>query len=189
VALIIRLQQRDQTALALVYDIYGRRIYSLIFCMVKNTGIAEDLVQETFFRVWTRVGSFDAKWGAFGPWLMTVARNRAVDHLRSLGSRCSCNFPNLGEIEDPKLFADLERNIWISDKTKTLGEALDRLSVNQRRVIKLAYFEGYSQTEIAIKVGHPVGTVKTWVRSAMKNLREDFLRESNLHCSNRKDVN
>lgn len=179
VSLIERLQGRDHTALAMVYDLYGRRVYAVILSMVRNVGIAEDLVQETFFRVWMKVESFDAKRGAFGPWLLTVARNRAVDHLRSSGGRCNCNSPNLDEIEDPKLFADLQKSIWISGETKTLSDALERLNVNQRTVIKLAYFEGRSQTEIATKLGHPVGTVKTWVRSALKNLREDFLRESN----------
>jgi len=133
--------------------------------------------KETFFRLWLRVGSFDAKRGAFGAWLLTVARNRAVDYLRSSVGRDNRNFQSLREIEDPKLFAALERSIWISGETKTLGAALDRLSVNQRAVINLAYFEGHTQTEIAVKLGHPVGTVKTWVRSALKNIREDFLRE------------
>ena len=81
VSLIERLQGRDHTALAMVYDLYGRRVYAVILSMVRNVGIAEDLVQETFFRVWMRVESFDAKRGAFGPWLLTVARNRAVDHI------------------------------------------------------------------------------------------------------------
>jgi RNA polymerase sigma-70 factor (ECF subfamily) len=177
IALIERLQRREPTALAIVYALYGRKVYSLIMSMVQNAGIAEDLAQETFLRVWVKIGGFDVKRGALGPWVLTVARNRAVDHLRSLRGRWNCSSQSLQDMEDPRLFADLERCNRISENN--LGDALDKLSANQRTVINLAYFEGRSQNEIATRLGYPLGTVKTWVRSALKNLREDLLRESN----------
>ena len=78
-----------------------------------------------------------------------------MDHLRSLGNLCSSNPANLGEIEDPRLFADLQRSIWISDKVKMLGEALDRLNVNQRTVINLAYFEDIRKLKLRLRSGIP----------------------------------
>ena len=81
--LLVRLQKRDTHALAELYDRYGRAVYGLILRIVKDRGIAEDLVQETFLRVWNRVGGFDSERGAAGPWLLAVARNRTIDYLRT----------------------------------------------------------------------------------------------------------
>ena len=89
VELVARMQRRDPHALAELYDRYGRLVYSLILRVVRDTGIAEDLVQETFLRVWNRVAGFDAQKGSIGPWLLAVARNRAIDYLRSSRRRPS----------------------------------------------------------------------------------------------------
>jgi RNA polymerase sigma-70 factor, ECF subfamily len=175
-ALIERLQRRDPAALAIVYDLYGRRVYTLILRMVKNAGTAEDLAQETFLRVWMRADSIDAKRGALGAWLLTIARNRTVDYLRS--SRDHRNFSTIREMEYPKLFDDLERSIRTFGNMKRLRGALDRLRVKERKLIDLAYFEDNSQTEIASKLGLPLGTVKGCVRRALRILREDFRRDS-----------
>src|SRR5262245_57629276 len=85
--LVARLQRRDAQALAELYDRYGRLVYALILRIVRDAGIAEDLVQETFLRVWNRVHAFDAQKGSLGPWLLAVARNRAIDYIRSAGGR------------------------------------------------------------------------------------------------------
>jgi RNA polymerase sigma-70 factor (ECF subfamily) len=173
VALVERLQRRDPAALADLYDRYGRLTYSLIKRIVRDAGIAEDLTQETFFRVWTSVGSFEAR-RAFCPWLLTIARNRAIDYLRASDDRWNYGSPKLDQVDDPRLLADLERSVAISGILRTLGGAMEKLSVNQRRVIDLAYFGGYSQTEMAAKLGQPLGTVKTWIRTALNLLREEL---------------
>jgi RNA polymerase sigma-70 factor (ECF subfamily) len=171
--LIARLQRRDPQALAELYDRYGRIAYSLILRVVRDSGIAEDLVQETFLRVWNRVHGFDAEKGAIGPWLLAVARNRAIDYLRSTGGgeRSAVEFD---ENERPALYTDMERDLLLSDSARRVKSAMEKLSENQRQVIELAYFEGLSQTEMAERMGQPLGTVKTWVRAALKNLRDDL---------------
>jgi RNA polymerase sigma-70 factor (ECF subfamily) len=171
--LVQRLQRRDPQALADLYDRYGRLTYALILRIVKDTGTAEDLVQETFLRVWNRVQGFDAERGAIGPWLLAVARNRAIDYLRSAGGR-ERNAVEFEESDHPALFADMERDILLSDAARRVKVAMDKLTPNQRQVIELAYFEGLSQSEMAERLGQPLGTVKTWVRSALKNLRDDL---------------
>lgn len=171
-ALVLRMQRRDPLALAELYDRYGRLTYSLILRVVRDTGIAEDLVQETFLRVWNRVSGFDAQKGSIGPWLLAVARNRAIDYLRSAGGR-ERNM-EYEESDRPALYCDMERDILASDKARIVKAALDKLSPNQRQVIELAYFEGLSQTEMAERMGQPLGTVKTWVRTALKNLRDEL---------------
>ena len=77
-------------------------------------------------------------------------------------------------MENPALFANLEKEIATSDQARRIGEALNKLNPNQRTVIELAYFEGLSQTEMAEKTGQPLGTIKTWVRAALKNLRDEL---------------
>jgi RNA polymerase sigma-70 factor (ECF subfamily) len=171
--LVARMQRRDPQALAELYDRYGRVTFSLILRVVRDTGIAEDLVQETFLRVWNRVSGFDAQKGSIGPWLLAVARNRAIDYLRSAGGR-ERRALEYEETDQPALYCDMEKDILTADKARIVKSAVARLAPHQRQVIELAYFEGLSQTEMAERMGQPLGTVKTWVRSALKNLREEL---------------
>lgn len=172
--LAIRLKRRDPNAMADLYDRFGRIVYSVIFAIVRDTGIAEDLVQETFLRVWNRMNGFDAERGALGSWVLTVARNRAIDHIRSASSRAARNSFELEEREHPSLFADAEQEIVTADQAKQIRKALNGLTPKQKQVIELAYYEGLSQTEMAERLGEPLGTVKTWARSALKILRDQL---------------
>jgi len=171
--LVLRMQRRDPRAVAELYDRYGRVVYALVLRVVRDTGIAEDLVQETFLRVWNRVHGFDAQKGSIGPWLLAVARNRAIDYLRSAVGR-ERNAVEYEETDHPALFCDMEKDILSSDKARIVKSAIQKLSPNQRQVIELAYFEGLSQSEMAERMGQPLGTVKTWVRTALKNLRDEL---------------
>jgi len=171
--LVRRLQRRDPRAMAELYDRYGRLTYSLILRVVRDGGIAEDLVQETFLRVWNRVQGFDAERGGLGAWLLAVARNRAIDYLRSSAGRMR-NAVELPETEHPALFSDMEKELLNSDRVRRVRVALEKLSENQRAVIELAYFEGLSQAEMAERMSQPLGTVKTWVRTALKSLRDEL---------------
>jgi RNA polymerase sigma-70 factor (ECF subfamily) len=141
--------------------------------MVRNAAVAEDLVQETFLRVWNRAQAFDAERGSIGPWLLAVARNRAIDYLRSASGR-ERNALEFEETDHPALYTDMERDLLLSDKARRVKAALQRLPANHREAIELAYFEGLSQTEMAERMGQPLGTVKTWVRTALKTLRDDL---------------
>jgi len=171
--LVDRLRQRDPQALAELYDRYGRQAYSLILRVVRDTAIAEDLVQETILRVWNRVQALDSERGSLGAWLMTVARNRAIDYLRSTAGR-ERNSLDVEETNHPALFCDMEPNLLASDKTRRVKAAMEKLSQNQRTAMELAYFEGLSQTEMAERMGQPLGTIKTWVRTALKSLRDEL---------------
>lgn len=172
--LAIRLQRRDPEAMADLYDRFGRMAWSVIVAIVRDTGVAEDLVQETFLRVWNRVHAFEPGRGALGPWLLAIARNRAIDHLRSLESRIDRNSWELDVREHPSLFVDMEREVLNGDHARLLRKAIASLNANQQKVIELAYYEGLSQTEMAERMGEPLGTVKTWVRSALRHLREQL---------------
>jgi RNA polymerase sigma-70 factor (ECF subfamily) len=168
--LLARLQARDEKALAELYDRYGGIAYRLILRMVRDEGLAQDLVQETFLRVWNRVGGFDEERGAIGPWLLAVARNRAIDYLRYQGRRAE-SLIELNETENPALFVGETPDPVKLDFVRQVKQALAALAPDHRKAIELAYFEGMSQTEIAERMQQPLGTVKTWMRRALQQMR------------------
>jgi RNA polymerase sigma-70 factor, ECF subfamily len=171
--LIVRLQHRDPQALAELYDRYGRLAYSLVLRVVRDQAIAEDLVQETFLRVWNRVHSLDSEKGSIGPWLLAIARNRAIDYLRSSAGR-ERSAVEFDETDHARLYCDMEAGILISEQARRVKVAMDKLPPNHRTVVELAYFEGLSQSEMAATMGQPLGTIKTWVRSALQSLRDEL---------------
>jgi RNA polymerase sigma-70 factor (ECF subfamily) len=172
-----RLQRKEPQAMADLYDRFGRLAYSVIFAIVRDSSLAEDLVQETFLRVWNRAHAFEPGRGALGPWLLTIARNRAIDYIRSSASRMQRNSYGFDAREHPSLFVDMERDVLNRDHARIIKKALAKLNDNQQKVITLAYYEGLSQTEMAERLGQPLGTVKTWVRGALKLLREELGQE------------
>jgi RNA polymerase sigma-70 factor (ECF subfamily) len=170
--LLLRLQRREPDALGELYDRYGRLVYSLILRIVRDSGTAEDLVQETFIRVWNRAQSFDAQKGSIAPWLLAVARNRAIDYLRSAQAR---HDPvELNQMDHPSLHREMETDLLNRDSARRIQTAMRKLPEPQRKVIELAYFEGLSQSEMADRMGQPLGTIKTWVRAALRVLREEL---------------
>ncbi len=175
--LIAKLLQRDPAAMGELYDRYGRVAFSVIVRIVRNEGVAEELLQETFLRVWNRMAGFDKEKGNLGPWLITVARNQAVDYLRSVEGRAAKNGLPLEQVAHPVVHSDFASDIHDADLLRKIGVAIEKLNENQRQVIKLAYFEGLSQSEMAERTNQPLGTVKTWMRTALRILREE-LKES-----------
>jgi RNA polymerase sigma-70 factor (ECF subfamily) len=172
-ALVLRLQRRDPQALAELYDRYGKMAYSLVLRVVRDGAIAEDLVQETFLRVWNRVHSIDSEKGCLGPWLLAIARNRAIDYLRSSAGR-ERKAVELDETDHAPLYSGMEADILISDQARRVKVAMEKLAPNYRTVMELAYFEGLSQSEMAVQMGQPLGTIKTWVRTALQSLRDEL---------------
>src|SRR2546429_157712 len=173
-----RLRERDPHVMSDLYNRFGRVTYSVIFRVVRDTATAEDLVQETFLRVWNRGPSFDAERGALGPWILTVARNRAIDHLRSNEGRMSAGALELDRLETPGNFSRFDDRALTLDRARRLKSAFEKLTPTQKTVIEMAYYEGLSQTEMAERMKQPLGTVKTWVRTALKTLRHELTQEA-----------
>src|SRR5262249_5531880 len=126
--LVERLRRREPQAMAELYDRYGALVYSLILRIVREPSVAEDLVQETFIRVWNRVQAFDQERGALGPWLLAVARNRAIDYLRSSTNRMARSVYEIDEVEHPSLFVNMEKEILSSDRIRQVRNALEKLN-------------------------------------------------------------
>lgn len=173
-AIAQRLKQREPQALADLYDRYGRPAYSLVLRIVRNAAIAEDLVQETFLRVWNRAHLIDEQHNTLGPWVLTIARNQAVDYLRSTDGRFAQGARQFEQIDHPHLFCNLEREILNTDAARRLQAAFTKLSPAQQELIDLAYYGGLSQSEMAERLQQPLGTIKTRVRAALKILREEL---------------
>lgn len=169
--LIDRLQRRDSQAMVDLYSRYGKLVYSIILRTVRSEPTAEDLTQETFLRVWNRIHTFSNERGNLQGWLVTVARNRAFDYLRSSQASVSLATSNLDELERAgHFYTELDQSDRLA-KQNAVAQALNLLPDDQREVIQLTHYEGMTQTEIAQKLGKPLGTVKGLVRGALKKLR------------------
>jgi RNA polymerase sigma-70 factor (ECF subfamily) len=174
-SLIKRVADGDQSALTLLYDSTSRLVFGLVLRVVTDRSTAEEVLLDVYTQVWRQASTYDAKRGAPLAWLMTIARTRGIDRLRS-GKHEHQNKESLDAIgEITATTASPEADTVSSERRQLVRTALDSLSVEQREVIELAYYSGLSHSEIALQLGQPLGTVKTRTRLGMMKLR-DMLR-------------
>jgi RNA polymerase sigma-70 factor (ECF subfamily) len=172
--LLERVAQGDVAALRAIYDQHASRAITIAFRILRNREEAEDIVQETFLEVWRRAAQFDPGRGGAVAWVVTIARSRAIDRLRArtIAGRtiasASEDADGLLPTPTPSPVAETERR----RDERRIAAALVELPPAQRRTIELAYFEGLSQSEIAVKTASPLGTVKMRVKLAMAKLAE-----------------
>jgi RNA polymerase sigma-70 factor, ECF subfamily len=171
VELVEKLRNNDPDGLADAYDRYGRVVYSLFVRITHDQNAAEDLVQELFLRLWNRRRDFDANRGALGAWLLSIARNMAIDHIRSAQTRFQSKLRPIDQTDTLRFSYKPNEPANVIDSAKAVKEALAELKPNHRKVLELAYFEGYSQSEIAARLEEPLGTVKSWMRAALERVR------------------
>lgn len=174
-ALVAALAEEEVGALEQLYDRYSALVFSVALRVLHDHALAEDVTQEVFLRVWRQPASFDPQRGRFISWISSVARNRALDEQRKLTRRRRSEdqdeapvlrLPAEGRGDDPA------REAVLSDERRRIREAMGDLPEAQRTVIELAYFGGFTQTEIAERTGDPLGTIKTRVRLGMRKLQE-----------------
>jgi RNA polymerase sigma-70 factor (ECF subfamily) len=170
---IERIAGGDSSALAELYDRYSDLLYSLAVRIVGGAGDAEEALQDTWMQAWRTASSYDASRGAVGAWLVTIVRSRALDRVRSLGSRRRAEAAAAEEaaVDPPPLAPDPAAGVASRMLQVNVTAAMTALAPQQRAVVELAYFEGLSQTEIAERLNAPLGTVKSWTRQALLQLR------------------
>ena len=171
--LLERVGAGEQNAFEALYLRHADLVYSIALRVVADPGIAQDIAQEVFLRVWRHPALFDVSRGRFVSWLMSVARNRSVDEVRSRGRRRLREVtpaPGADDPPDPQAI-DPQVAAQMSADRADVHEAMETLPQEQRLAIELAYFGGMTQQEIASVLDTPLGTVKTRVRLAMKKLR------------------
>lgn len=165
-ALILAVLSGDQAAMAQLYDRYSSVVYAVALRVLGETGAAEDVLQEIFMQVWRNPASFQASRGNLAPWLAVITRNRAVDVLRKRRPQTEIS-ENLLSI-DQDLASETDRGRAVEKVRAVLKD----MPPAQRSALEMAYFEGYSHSEISEKTGEPLGTVKTRIRAGLSKLRE-----------------
>ena len=163
-------RMRDETALGMLYDRYGGLVYTLALRIVGDRELAEEVMQDVFLRCWHGLEQYDPSRGRLAGWLLGIARNRAIDVLRGRQHQARMRerdpLPESGAGE-PHVSDSADEVALRAEVTQALAE----LSQSQRAAIELAYYGGLTQTEVAERLGEPLGTVKTRIRDGLRRLR------------------
>ena len=167
--LVYALQQQDREAFSYLYDNYSGALFGLIFKMVNDKELAEDILQEAFVKIWNNFSNYDSSKGRLFTWMVNITRNLTIDTLRSKGYK-----------KQSKIYTDENSVNNISDSSRAaekfdamgIRKQLTLLTNDQKQIIDLAYFGGFTQDEISKQLGIPLGTVKTRMRAAILELRK-----------------
>lgn len=175
--LIGRAADGDARALEVLYDRYSGVVFSFALRLVMDRPLAEELLQEVFFRAWQQGGNYSAQRGTFVTWLLSITHNMAIDEIRKRKRR-----PQKADSEEPEQVlagvadtgagSDVEEEVWLGSLRDTVATALQTLPPAQREAIEMAYYQGLTQREIAEALGEPLGTIKTRMRLGLQKLRE-----------------
>jgi RNA polymerase sigma-70 factor (ECF subfamily) len=173
--LVERLRAQDQTALDMLYERYSKVVYAIALRIIGQTAEAEDVVVDSFWQVWQQAASYDASRGQLRTWIVTIARSRALDRLRALRRSPLADAEEV-DVAGREIAADddPEQAAWLSQQSAIVRTALASLPREQREALELAYYHGLSQSEVAERLGEPLGTIKTRIRLGMMKLREQL---------------
>ncbi|MFQ5739006.1 MAG: sigma-70 family RNA polymerase sigma factor [Acidobacteriota bacterium] len=170
-ALIQEIEDGRQDALAILYHRTRRRVYAQILRILNDQAEAEEVTSDVYFQVWRRAASYDPSRGRTMPWLLMLARSRALDRLRSGKRRQQVEEATKGSLDGVADTTDPERDSLLSEQRRQVRAALRKLSPEQRRLIESGYFRGLSHREMAAEMGMPLGTIKTRIRLGKLKLR------------------
>ncbi len=167
--LVVALQQQDQSAFSYLYDNYSGALFGLIYKMVNDKELAEDILQEAFVKIWNNFSNYDNAKGRLFTWMINLTRNLTIDTLRSKGYKKQSKIRS-----DENSVNNLSDNTHAAEKFDAMGirKQLTLLTNDQKQIIDLAYFGGFTQDEISKQLGIPLGTVKTRMRAAILELRK-----------------
>ena len=173
--LVERIAGGDADALGLLYDRYGRLAFGVLYRMLPGPEAAEEVAQDAFHSVWRQARSYRAERGSVRTWLLAICRNAAIDWRRTRGKRLEREVT----IEATELIADSKVDERVIDRLRAerVRAVVGQLPPEQREVLALAFWGGYSQSEIATRTNTPLGTVKSRVRLGMTKLRERLVDE------------
>lgn len=157
-----------------LYQRYSRLLYSFAYAMVTDHQVAQNLTQETFLAVWRHASAYAPQAGAVRSWLLSILRHRTIDYLRALHRRSSLQEVRWEQVEEDEqpILPDAWDEAWRSILSTQVRIALVQIPLEQRKVIALAYFQGWTQSEIAQEYGIPLGTVKARMRLGLLNLKQ-----------------
>jgi RNA polymerase sigma-70 factor (ECF subfamily) len=168
-ALVALTARSEQTALAELYDRYGRPAYGLALRILRDEALAEDAVQEAFMTIWHTAQRFVPEKGTASTWILTLVHRRAVDVVRREQRRRA---DPLDHVPEPASTQAPDEEAWLRLQRERVQTALRRLPDPQREALELAYYAGFTQTEIAARLGEPLGTIKSRMYHGLARLRE-----------------
>jgi RNA polymerase sigma factor (sigma-70 family) len=168
----------DRDAFARLYDLYAGAAYSLALRVVRDRDLAADVVQEAFLAIWNQASKFDSSRGQPSTWILTVTHHKAVDTVRREERRRADAMEEARDIPDAS--APVEDQAWQGVAREQVRAAMSKLPDPHREVLELAYFAGYTQSQLAERLAVPIGTVKSRTFAAMNALRE-LLAASGMH--------
>ena len=171
--LVSQLQQKDSKAFSYLYDHYAPSLYGVIYRILGSEEIAQDVLQESFVKVWNNIEQYNAIKGRLFTWVLNVARNTAIDKLRSREVK---NQQQRDSLTSKQARNKSDSNAQQIGEFIGLNDVIKKLRPEHKLIIDMMYFEGYTQVEVADKLGVPLGTVKTRARAALEHLRS-LLRE------------
>ena len=169
--LVRALRNREKIAIEALYDMYSSSLYGVISRIIIDTATAEDLLQETFVKIWHSFSAYSSEKGRLFTWMVNVARNLAIDKLRSKDFK---NQNKNQELENNVTFIDEQRNTVYNPELLGVKELVGKLKPEQRLILDLVYFKGYTHVEASDELGIPLGTIKTRLRMAIIELRKYF---------------
>ncbi len=167
--LIVLIRERNQKAFSYLYDNYSQALYGVVNAVLNDTEESEDVIQQAFLKIWNNFASYDAEKGRLYTWMLNIARNLAIDSKRSKHQKIKSKIQSTSEAVYERNSLAVEDNRHESIGLKTI---INKLKEDHQVMIDLAYFEGYTQEEIAKKLAMPLGTVKTKIRQAILTLRD-----------------
>lgn len=178
-ALIQRIIRQDRAALSMLYDRYARVVYSVAYRSLNSVEESEEVVMDVFAKIWTKAASYDSAKARVDTWIFMMTRSRVLDRLRSLQRRGKVT-DAITVFDTPTATNDADLDLEVAERRQIVLTALAGLPAEQRRVLELAYYQGWSQREIAEHTDTALGTVKTRVRLGLEKLRSipqllDFL--------------
>ena len=165
------LKGKQTIAIQALYDMYSAALLGVISRIIQHQEVAEDLLQDTFIKIWNSGDSYDSSKGRLFTWMINVARNLAIDKLRSKDFR---NSAKNQDIENNVDFIDSQRKITFNADTLGLRDMVTALKPEYNDVLNMVYFKGYTHVEAAEELNLPLGTVKTRIRMAVVELRKHF---------------
>jgi RNA polymerase sigma factor (sigma-70 family) len=169
--LVRALKDREKIAIQALYDMYSGALLGVIFRIVQHSEIAEDLLQDTFIKIWHSADSYDSTKGRLFTWMINIARNLSIDKLRSKDFR---NANKNQDIENNVDFIDQQKKVTFNADTMGLKDMVTALKPEFNSVLDMVYFKGYTHVEAAEELNLPLGTVKTRIRMAIMELRKHF---------------
>lgn len=165
------LRRREKVAAEALYDMYSASLYGVILRIVNEETLAEDILQETFVKIWQSFSSYSADKGRLFTWMVNIARNLSIDKIRSKDFR---NQNKNQDIENNVNLIDENRSAVYKPELLGIKELVNTLRPEQKSILELVYFKGYTHVEAADELGIPLGTVKTRLRMAILELRKHF---------------